>query len=160
LAYSSNSMERVISQTDPDGVSSYRCYNQDGSVFFSESAQQDKMDSGGGGPNCPNVAQLIAGATPPPYASAYAYDPDGDVARVVRHHNCSLSGSCTANNNATTKCNNVFPTAGTTCNFFDGLDRLVEVKQPYDGSADLYKNPWITRYLYDLTGSNHSFHDK
>jgi hypothetical protein len=31
------------------------------------------------------------------------------------------------------------------------------VKLPYDSSVDLYKNPWITRYLYDLTGNSYTF---
>jgi YD repeat-containing protein len=162
IGYSSNGMDRVISRTDPDGVASYACYNQDGSVFFSETPQQDKMDgNNGNGPNCPSVSQLEGGATPPPYAAGYTYDPDGDVATFIRHHNCTGASNCgAANHTATTKCNMAYPAAGTTCNFYDGLDRLVEVKQPYDTQVDLYQNPWITRYLYDLTGGQQTFRNQ
>ena len=156
LDYSCNSLNLVCSNKDPDGVTSYECYNQDGSIFFAESAQQDVLDNGGNGPLCPTVSQLEAGATPPNYATAYAYDPDGDIATVTHHHNC-LVGACAANNSASTGCNNVAVSAGTTCDFYDGLDRLVEVKQPYDSTVDVYTNPWITRYLYDLSGASISF---
>ena len=43
-----------------------------------------------------------------------------------------------------------------TCNFYDGIDRLVEVRLPYDSSVDIYDSHWITRYLYDL-GGEHQF---
>lgn len=41
-------------------------------------------------------------------------------------------------------------TTGTTQNWYDGYDRLVEVSQPRD-STDYYPHPWLTRYYYDLT---------
>jgi YD repeat-containing protein len=158
LTYTNDGMNRVHSTQDPDGVTSYQCYNQDGTDFYSETAQQDNLDYGGSGPNCPTVSRLENGATPPPYATSYAYDADGDAVTTLNHHNCTAgSGNCTANNNATTKCNAVAVPAGMTCDYYDGLDRLVEVKQPYDTTVDLYTNPWITRYLYDLTGAQYTF---
>ncbi|HVN68436.1 MAG TPA: hypothetical protein VMU38_02100 [Candidatus Binatia bacterium] len=76
---------------------------------------------------------------------------------MLRHHNCTNGNGCAANQPATTTCNTITVAAGTTCDFYDGLDRLVEVKLPYDGSVDLYTKPWVTRYLYDLTGGQQSF---
>jgi YD repeat-containing protein len=152
ITYTSDGMNRVRSVADPDGVTSDQCYNLDGSVFYSETARQNKLD---GSPSCPSTS----GATPPPYAAAYGYDPDGDAATSLNHHNCTTgNGNCTANNPASTTCYGAETVpAGMTCNFYDGLDRLVEVKLPYDTSYDLYKNPWVTRYLYDLTGNPQSF---
>jgi YD repeat-containing protein len=155
LSYTTDGMARLISRVDPDGVTSYSCYNLDGSVFYTETAYQHQLD-GGGASNCPTNSQLIAGAAPPLYAASSRYDADGDVATTLRHHNCG--STCTANNPTTSNCNSLStPRAGTTCNFYDGLDRLVEVKQPYDGNFDLYTKPWVTRYLYDLSDSPYTF---
>jgi YD repeat-containing protein len=149
----SDGMNRVRSVADPDGVTSDQCYNLDGSVFYSETALQNKLDHS---PGCPFPG---SGATPPPYARVYGYDPNGNVATSLEHHDCTTgSGNCAANNSASTTCYAAATVpAGTTCNFHDGLDRLVEVKLPYDTSYDLYKNPWVTRYLYDLTGGSEYF---
>jgi YD repeat-containing protein len=67
--------------------------------------------------------------------NAFAHDADGDVLSETIHRN------------------NV---QGTISKSYDGLDRLVEVSQPYDNNHDVLTNNWITRYLYDLTegGSN------
>ncbi len=157
LTYTANGMKRIRSAQDPDGVVSYRCYNLNGSLFYSESASQYLYDEA----NCPNTAQMLAGATPPPFATAYGYDADGDVATVTQHHDClDYNSSCAANNPATTKCNGITLSSGTGCYYYDGLDRVVEIKQTYDTTFDLYSNPWITRYLYDLTGLQQSFHDQ
>ena len=102
---------------------------------------------------------LAAARTSPLYASLNRYDADGDVATVLSHHNCTIT-NCAANLPATTSCNETSVHAGTTCNFYDGLDRLVEVKQPFDAANDVYVNPWITRYRYDLTGDPVSFGDQ
>jgi YD repeat-containing protein len=155
INYSSDGMNRVSSRVDPDGVASYSCYNLDGSVFYSETALQNELD---GGDTCPSDQALQNGnPTAPAYAASYRYDPDGDLATELRHHECTIgSGNCAANN-ATGSCNNATVNSGTACKFYDGLDRLVEVKQPYDTKFDLYTNPWITRYLYDLTGQQYSF---
>ena len=45
------------------------------------------------------------------------------------------------------------PAVVTTYKWYDGADRLVEVEQPQDGNADYFPYPWMTRSLYDLTGS-------
>ena len=157
FSYTTEGMNRLHKTTDPEGVASYQCFNLDGSTFYHETARQNDLDAS---PPCPTNSQLIAGATPPPYALVNGYDADGDVATVLNHHNC-VPSTCAqkgnANYKAATNCNLVAVPAGMTCNFYDGLDRLVEVKQPYDSSFDLYTNPWITRYLYDLTGNLQTF---
>ncbi len=153
ITYTSNGMNRLRSRADPDGVTSYWCYNLDGSTFYSETANQNQMDQS---PACPTNAKLISGATPPLYAVSYGYDADGDVVTDERHHNC-ITTNCAANNAAATNCYMMSVASGTTCKFYDGLDRLVEVKQPWDGNFDLYTNPSITRYLYDLTDGQYSF---
>jgi YD repeat-containing protein len=155
LQYTTDGMNRVTRRTDPDQyMSSNICYNLDGSVFYSETGWQYHLD---GGPSCPTDGDLKSGATPPPYAVAYGYDPDGNVATETRHHNCVLGG-CKAGHSTVSWCTkNVSIGAGTTCKYYDGLDRLVEVKLP-QADSDAYMNPWVTRYLYDLDGSQKTFH--
>lgn len=67
-------------------------------------------------------------------STTYTYDADGNQSSKTAHYNCTVS-SCTA---------------GTTTNWYDGEDRLVEVKYPHD-TSDYYSFDWLTRYLYDLT---------
>ena len=155
LQYTTDGMNRVTTRTNPDTyLSSNICYNLDGSVFYSETAWQYHLD---GGPSCPTDSALKSGATPPPYAVAYGYDPDGNVATETRHHNCVIGG-CKAGHSMVSWCTkNVSIGAGTTCKYYDGLDRLVEVKLP-QADSDAYMNPWVTRYLYDLDGSQKTFH--
>ncbi len=152
--YTSDKMNRIRSIADPDGVTSYRCYNQDGSIFYTETAQQNSLDDVN---SCPTVAQLEGGIAPPPYATSYEYDPDGNTATALHHHGCGGGLGCTANNSSPNKCNRAPVLLGTSCYFYDGLDRLVEVRQPLS-PGDLYSNPWITRYLYDLSGAQYTFH--
>jgi YD repeat-containing protein len=72
----------------------------------------------------------------------YTYDADGNETSEKHYHGgtYSSSGSPTLPS-----------TPATTTNFYDGNDRLVEVMLPYDSTYDVYTNPWITRYLYDLS---------
>jgi YD repeat-containing protein len=72
------------------------------------------------------------------WGSTATYDADGDaVAQTVIRQ-----ASATAT-----------PAPQTTSKYYDGADRLIEVKQPQDSTYDTYTNPWLTRYLYDLTGA-------
>jgi RHS repeat-associated protein len=135
-----DTMNRPLVVTDPDSVSSYKCYYEDGSVEYTESAAQHNDDNGA---VCnENVRQNL------PYAVAFTYDADGnDVTEA--HHFMMGPGVPTPMPGASV------PVAGITTKFYDGLDRLVEVQQPQDATADLYKFPWITRYFYDyVTGAN------
>jgi YD repeat-containing protein len=157
LLYTSDGMNRLRSRTDPDGVISDSCYNLDGSVFYSETALQHSLDQA---PSCPTTGQLASGATPPTYAVAYGYDPDGNVATETRHHNCTTGmNNCEAKTATSAWCTpNVSIAAGTTCKYYDGLGRVVEVKQA-QADGDVYKYPWVSRYSYDLDGSQKSFHN-
>jgi len=76
----------------------------------------------------------IATTTTPSEAAAnvstqFQYDLDGNVTSEQRHF---------------------APGAGPIRKWYDGADRLVEVRQPTDVN-DFYTFPWTTRYLYDLT---------
>ena len=74
-------------------------------------------------------------------STSYTYDADDDQVSETTHNNCT-SASCTA---------------GTTTNWYDGEDRLVEVEYPHD-TSDYYSFNWLTRYLYDLSkGGSVSF---
>jgi YD repeat-containing protein len=64
---------------------------------------------------------------------AFTYDADGDVLTQTVHRN---------------------GTQGTITKAYDGLDRLVEVQQPYSSADDVLTYPWITRYFYDLSEGN------
>jgi YD repeat-containing protein len=66
-------------------------------------------------------------------ATAYTYDLDGNVGTETTHHGCVPGNAC--NGAMSTK-------------WYDGGDRLVEVKQTPAGSD---AGQWLTRYTYDLT---------
>ena len=70
------------------------------------------------------------------WGSTVTYDADGDVTSSTIWR--QTAAGATATKQTTTK-------------WYDGEDRLVEVRQPQDSSADAYNAPWLTRYLYDLT---------
>jgi YD repeat-containing protein len=148
LAY--DSLNRVLTREDPDGVYSYICYYADGSTHYTETSYQRARD--GGSSTCH--------ATPPGiYATVFSYDADGDTLTQTAVH-----GGTWVSNSAPT----LPTTQGITYKFYDADDRLVEVEQPYDATSDTYTNPWITRYLYDLSqngsvsfnygGTNYSAH--
>lgn len=123
-----DSLNRPIQRTDPDGISSYTIYNIDGSVQETQSAYQRSYNTG----------------------VRYAYDADGEEAQEVHHYGGSTPATRVF----------VLPADQLTEKWYDGDDRLVEVKQPFDTTPEpgyggleneVYTNPWITRYLYDLT---------
>ncbi len=118
-----DSMNRVIQRTDPDQVSSYTCYFENGDIAYTESAAQHAAD---GNPTC-NEANPVPG----PAAESFTYDADGNLTSQTTHFN--------NHPNVTQK-------------FYDGLDRLIEVIEPYDSARDsFFKSPWITRYIYDIS---------
>ena len=69
-------------------------------------------------------------------ATTFTYDLDGEESSETHHFGCVPGTTCTA---------------GTTTKWYDGADRLVEVRSPAD-PADAFTSPWLTRYLYDLSG--------
>jgi RHS repeat-associated protein len=84
--------------------------------------------------------------TPYQYATntgvTYAYDDDENVVSQTVYR----GGSYTVGGVPTT------PAPATTTKFYDALDRLVEVEQPYNPATDTtsaYAGHWMTRYLYD-----------
>lgn len=140
LIYSPDQMNRVVERTDPDNDSSHICYQPDGSVYYTETPYQYDLDHGG----------ACSTASPAPANSvSFSHDADGNIVKETHHHGGQYEASF-PNPTATP---NLSGTAGTTRKYYDGEDRLVEVKAPQDGNYDVYANPWITRYLYDLTQS-------
>ena len=124
-----DALHQPLVVTDPDGVSSYTCYQPDGQVAYTETALQHAWD---GGSAC--------ASTPPSYADAQSYDADGNVVSLTSQ-------------------NGHFPGAeslpvGITQRFYDAADRLVETISPRDAAHDFYKFPWMMRYDYDLGGSD------
>lgn len=86
---------------------------------------------------------LVSSETGPSQAAGgvsttFTFDADLNQTSETRHHGCVPGYQCTS---------------GTTAKWYDGADRLVEVKQPQD-PADLYSNAWMTRYFYDLTAGH------
>jgi len=125
--YSYDSLNRLSTATDPDGVASYRYYNADGTISKSESAYQHATNTG----------------------ATYTYDTDGN--EISEQH--YRGGTYNSGGSPTLP-----GVPSTTTNFYDGADRLVEVVLPYDQAHDVYTNPWITRYIYDLSqGSTVAF---
>ncbi|HET9392186.1 MAG TPA: DUF6531 domain-containing protein [Candidatus Rubrimentiphilum sp.] len=78
--------------------------------------------------------------------SALQYQMDGGT--VCGSH--SVAFTYDFNGNEKTETHHFGNVAATTTKWYDGVDRLVEVKQPQD-PQDVYQNAWITRYLYDLS---------
>jgi YD repeat-containing protein len=74
--------------------------------------------------------------------ATYTYDADEN--QVSESH--YRGGTFNSNGSPT-----IPTTPGSTASYYDGADRLVEVVLPYDQSNDVYTNPWITRYIYDLS---------
>jgi YD repeat-containing protein len=75
-----------------------------------------------------------------------AYDLDGNLVSETTHHGCVPNQTCPP---------------GTTQKWYDGADRLVEVKQPWDPRSYTWPStlpydsgPWMMRYLYDISSGN------
>jgi YD repeat-containing protein len=86
--------------------------------------------------------------------SRKTYYPDGSIATSQTPSeaaaNVSTQFQYDLDGNGTTEVHHYTNTPGTTTKWYDGADRLVEVRQPTD-PLDFYQFPWLTRYLYDLT---------
>ena len=63
-----DTLHQPLVVTDPDGVSSYTCYQPDGQVSYTGTAVQHAWDGGSG-----------CASTPPSYAVAKTYDADGNT---------------------------------------------------------------------------------
>jgi hypothetical protein len=136
-------MNRVVTRTDPDGNTSHICYQPDGSVYYTETPYQYFLDG----------HQTCTTSSPAPgYADSFNHDADGNVTKEYRNH----GGTFEATFAQPTAAPSLPPSGVPTEKYYDGEDRLVEVIQPKDGNYDVFTNPWITRYLYDLTQSGSS----
>jgi YD repeat-containing protein len=141
--------------------SSFTCHNPDDSVLYTETPSQHDTD---GDPPCPSTQTLLAGNfTPPQKATAYYYDTDGDEVKLITHKGCSSNNLCPGATTVTACVAGESNPIGTTCKYYDGLDRLVETIAPYDTRAygqttyyEFYPFRWMNRYIYDLSqgGSN------
>ena len=150
--------ERV--ENDPtigSKMKSFTCYYPDGSVLYTETPSQHDAD----GNLCPSIASLLSGSfTVPAEATVHYYDYDGDETKSLSYRGCSSNNSCSNTNTGKTKCSSSEgqQPIGTTCKYYDGLDRLVETAQPYDDRAfsdgkqyEFYAFRWMNRYIYDLS---------
>ena len=161
-----NNDNRLIQKTNNDAqfptwtVTSMSCYYPDGSLFYTETPSQWVNDTK---PPCPSIQTMLSGPqTPPQHATAYYYDLDGNQIKVVTHKGCSQSNACPAPQ-PNSACNSGGTSdIGTTCKYYDGLDRLVETAEPYDTRSmqsgnnppqkyEFYTFRWMNRYIYDLS---------
>jgi YD repeat-containing protein len=139
-------------------ITSMSCYYLDGSLFYTETPSQWANDDN---KSCPSISTLLAGsASPASHATAYYYDTDGDQVEAITHKGCSTSIHCNGPTSMTACASGQSNAPGTTCKYYDGLDRLVETAQPYDtrtfpspGSQpyEFYGFRWMNRYIYDLS---------
>ncbi|HVN69528.1 MAG TPA: hypothetical protein VMU38_07770, partial [Candidatus Binatia bacterium] len=125
------------------------------SILYTETPSQHGID---GNQSSPNAQSLLSGSySIPSKANAYYYDFDGNQVKVITHKGCSSNTSCSPTSKTVCTNENTNP-LGTTCKYYDGLDRLVETAEPYDtrsfsgGQAyEFYTFRWMNRYIYDLS---------
>jgi YD repeat-containing protein len=137
-----DAMNNVATTTDADSTGpanlvSYTCRNADESVYYTETPYQRSLDG--------NQKCQADPSVPPAYAVSYTHDADGDVLTETHHHGGSYVPGVGL---SLSKASNV------TTRVYDGLDRLIEVQEPYDTAHDIFTDHWDTRYLYDLTSVN------
>ena len=115
-------LNRMTTVADPDGYTNYTYYYDNGQISKTETPYQHARAVG----------------------PTFSYDADGNLTQAVSYHAGSYVNQSLP----------ILPSApSTTRKFYDGVDRLVEVWQPRDstGHGEAYTNPWITRYIYDLS---------
>ena len=121
-----DALNRVVAVGDPDDatITSSACAKTPGIAGSAIATRTTYFPNG----------QVATTQTPAEAAAnvstQFQYDLDGNVISEQRHY---------------------APNAGPTQKWYDGADRLVEVRQPTDAYYDYYTFPWTTRYLYDLT---------
>jgi YD repeat-containing protein len=166
LAYDQQNLNDIRTENDPTiqnaVMSSYTCHYPDGSVFYTETPSQHSEDSN---PPCPSPTTLLANPnqSAPTYATSYQYDVDGDQTEIVDNKGCVGVPSACGTSKLTSCTGQGSNPIGTTCKYYDGLDKLVETAMPYDSRAfsggknyEYYSFRWMDRYIYDLTESSGS----
>jgi YD repeat-containing protein len=164
LKYDKENLLMQRTENDPTlslSGSSFTCHYADGSTFYTESPSQHDAD---GDPSCPSTTTLLSGnVAPPSKANTYFYDLDGDQVKAIQHKGCSANNGCFGASPATACVTGESNPAGTTCKYYDGLDRLVETIAPYDSRSfdqsdpyEFYAFRWMNRYIYDLSQSGGS----
>jgi YD repeat-containing protein len=108
-----------------------------------------------------SLNRLTSVTDPDSYVSYRYYNPDGSVSKTETpyQHAAGLGSTAAYDADGNVVSSTVYrmttntstPAPDATSDYYDGEDRLVEVKQAYDPTNDLYMNPWITRYIYDLS---------
>lgn len=142
-----------------NNMKEFTCYYPDGSILYTETPAQHAADNSD---LCPGTAALLQGpAVIPAQATVHYYDYDGDEVKVIGYKGCSSNNACVGTTGKT-KCSSGDSAnpIGTTCKYYDGLDRLVETAQPYDNRSfpgsngrpyEFYATRWMNRYIYDLS---------
>ena len=168
LTYDPDNLNISKTQNDPTianaVITSYSCHYPDGSLLYTETPSQWAAD---GNPTCPSTTHLLNGNfTPPTKANAYYYDLDGDQVKMITHKGCASNNACPGASPKTACVANESNPIGTTCKYYDGLDRLVETIEPYDSRNftinsvqvpyECYAFRWMNRYIYDLSQSGGS----
>jgi RHS repeat-associated protein len=168
-----NQDNRLVEKTNNDSsisgaaITSTSCYYPDGSLFYTETPSQWANESPQD-PACPSMQTMLSGPqSAPQHATAYYYDYDGDVIKMTTHKGCSDKIACPGAGSANACKSNTTEPVGTTCKYYDGLDRLVETAEPYDTRSiplagsnsqpyEFYPYRWMNRYIYDLSQSGGS----
>jgi YD repeat-containing protein len=162
LGYDASNQLDQKTENDPTiSGSSFSCYYPDGSLFYAETPSQHDTD---GDPNCPSVSAMLGGSyNAPAKATAYSYDLDGDQVQIITHKGCSANNACPGPSGTTACLTGQSNPIGTTCKYYDGLDRLVETIEPHDSRSfsmnggsqpyEFYAFRWMNRYIYDLSQS-------
>jgi RHS repeat-associated protein len=165
VTYDDNNRLKTATQNDSQitnaALTSLTCYYPDDSVFFTETPSQYAADSS---PSCPSTSQMLAGSvSPQQHATAHYYDLDGDEIETVTHKGCSAATHCPGAQPIDGCTANTSGLLGTTCKYYDGMDRLVETAEPYDKTRttqpqsggtqpyEFYGFRWMNRYIYDLS---------
>jgi YD repeat-containing protein len=137
VALTYNGFGNLVTYWDGVGGSSYTdSYGYDGvsrvtSVNDADGATNHRtFYSNGDVATAQSPSQAIAGVS-----TTFLYDADDNPTSETHYHGCVQGNTCTP---------------GTTTKWYDGYDRLIEVKQPQDPS-DYASFAWMTRYIYDLS---------
>lgn len=101
-----DTVNRLTTATDPDGVTSRTCYYADGEVSAKQSAYEYALDG-----------NVVCGS----HSEQFTYDANGDEISETHHYGQTATNGVSA---------------GVTQKWYDGADRLIEVQLPSDAYTD------------------------